>query len=215
MSEKLEVNTVKPEISFSIDGVDLRILDIGSEFRLDSSIDSIRTFMLNTNGLGKTEEQKDMDYANAQVMWKSYQQDLRVVKFNFNLDRSQYTLLTDILLKKLEYGVDNIFIAIELTELLGSMHGTKYNDDNQIKSFACNATEITYIYHLIQNYKVKGITKETYTFSKILLRIGEISKLVSYYDANAKNLTKDIAEWALTLDGNGGILEEIDEKITL
>ena len=43
MSEKLEVNTVKPEISFSIDGVDLRILDIGSEFRLDSSIDSIRS----------------------------------------------------------------------------------------------------------------------------------------------------------------------------
>jgi hypothetical protein len=215
MSEKLEVSTVKPEISFSIDGVDLRILDVDSEFRLDSSIDSIRTFMSNTNGVGKTDEQKDMDYANAQVMWKSYQQDLRVVKFNFNLDRSQYTLLTDILLKKLEYGVDNIFIAIELTELLSSMHGTKYNDDNQIKSFACNATEITYIYHLIQTYKVKGITKETYTFSKILLRIGEISKLVSYYDANAKNLTKDIAEWALTLDGNDGILEEIDEKITL
>ena len=215
MSEKLEVNTVKPEISFSIDGVDLRILDVDSESRLDSLIDSIRTFMSNTNGVGKTDEQKDMDYANAQVMWKSYQQDLRVVKFNFNLDRSQYTLLTDILLKKLEYGVDNIFIAIELTELLASMHGIKYNDDNQVKSFACNATEITYIYHLIQTYKVKGITKETYTFSKILLRIGEISKLVSYYDANAKNLTKDIAEWALTLDGNDGILEEIDEKITM
>ena len=215
MSEKLEVNTVKPEISFSIDGVDVRILDIDSEFRLDSSIDSIRNFMSITNGVGKTDEQKDMDYANAQVMWKSYQQDLRVVNFNFNLDRSQYTLLTDILLKKLEYGVDNIFIAIELTELLASMHGTKYNDDNQIKSFACNATEITYIYHLIKNFKVKGITKDTYTFSKILLRIGEISKLVSYYDANAKNLTKDIAEWALTLDGNDGILDEIDEKITL
>jgi hypothetical protein len=215
MSEKLEVNTVKPEISFSIDGVDLRILDVDSEFRLDSLIGSIRTFMSNTNGVGKTDEQKDMDYANAQVMWKSYQQDLRDVKFNFNLDRSQYTLLTDILLKKLEYGVDNIFIAIELTELLASMHGTKYNDDNQIKSFACNATEITYIYHLIQTYKVKGITKETYTFSKILLRIGEISKLVSYYDANAKNLTKDISEWALTLDGNDGILDEVGEKITM
>ena len=215
MSEKLEVNTVKPQISFSIDGVDMRILDVDSELRLDGEIDSIRSFMLSTNGVGKTDEQKDMDYANAQVMWKSYQQDLRVVKFNFNLDRSQYTLLTDILLKKLEYDVDNIFIAIELTELLASMHGAKYNDESQIKSFACNATEITYIYHLIKNFKVKGITKDTYTFSKILLRIGEISKLVSYYDANAKNLTKDIAEWALTLDGNDGILEEIDEKITL
>ena len=215
MSEKLEVNTVKPQISFSIDGVEMRILDVDSELRLDGEIDSIRSFMSSTNGVGKTDEQKDMDYANAQVMWKSYQQDLRVVKFNFNLDRLQYTLLTDILLKKLEYDVDNIFIAIELTELLASMHGAKYNDESQIKSFVCNATEITYIYHLIKSFKVKGITKDTYTFSKILLRIGEISKLVSYYDANAKNLTKDIAEWALTLDGNDGILEEIVEKTTL
>ena len=44
MSEKLEVNTVKPEISFSIEGVDVRILDVESELRLDSEIDAIRNF---------------------------------------------------------------------------------------------------------------------------------------------------------------------------
>lgn len=200
MSEKLEVNTVKPEVSFTNNDFDVRIIDIDAEQRLDRKILELRSFMDNTKGTGKTDEQKDMDYANAQVMWKAYQSDLRVVKFNFNLNRSQYTLLTDILLKKLEYGVDTIFIAIELTELLSTMHGSKFSDDTQVKSFSCNATEITYIYHLIQTYKIKGITKDTYTFSKILLRIGEISKLVSYYDANAKNLTKDISDWALSLD---------------
>ena len=156
--------------------------------------------METTTGNGKSEEQKDLDYANAQSIWKGYQQDLRTVKFNFYLDRAQYNLLTDILLKKLEYDVNTVFIAIELTELLGGMSGTKFVDDKEVKSFRVDATEITYIYHLIQNYKVKGLSKDSYTFAKILRRIGEISKIVSYYDANAKSLTEEISKWALNLD---------------
>jgi hypothetical protein len=118
-------------------------------------------------------------------------------------------VLTDILLKKLEYDVNTVFIAIELTEMLGAMSGSKYLDDKEIKSFSVDATEITYIYHLIQNYKVKGLTKEAYTFSKILRRIGEISKIVSYYDANAKRLTDEISRWALSLDAPEPIIDNI------
>jgi hypothetical protein len=212
MSNKVEVATVKPEISFSYGEESLRILEFLEESLLDSKIESIVNYMKETNGLGKTDEQKDSDYAHAQSLWREYQKELRTIKFNFYLDRSQYTLLTDILLKKLEYDVNNIFIAIELTELLGSMSGTKYSNDKEIKSFKVTATDITYIYHLIQNFKVKGLTKDAYTFSKILVRIGEISKLVNYYDAHAKNLTEDISKWALSLDGTENILSELPEK---
>lgn len=200
MTQKLEINTVKPEVSFSHIDENYRIIDIADEIKLDNSIDSIRSYMSTTNGFGKTEEQKDSDYAYAQSIWKTFQTDLREIKLNFYLDRIQYNLLTDILLKKLEYDVNTVFIAIELTELLGGMSGTKFSDDKEIKSFKANATEITYIYHLIQNFKVKGLTKEAYTFSKILRRIGDISKIISYYDANAKNLTDEISKWALSLD---------------
>ena len=212
MSNKVEVATVKPEISFSYGEESLRILEFLEESLLDSKIESIVSYMKETNGLGKTDEQKDNDYAHAQSLWREYQKELRTVKFNFYLDRSQYTLLTDILLKKLEYDVNNIFIAIELTELLGNMSGTKYTSDKEIKSFKVTATDITYIYHLIQNFKVKGLTKDAYTFSKILVRIGEISKLVNYYDAHAKNLTEEISKWALSLDGSENILAELSEK---
>jgi hypothetical protein len=211
MNQKIEVSTVKPELSFLSEDQTYRILDIIDESRLDLKIDDIQKYMAKTNGFGKTDEQKDEDYAYAQKLWKEFQNDLRDVRFNFHLDRSQFTLLTDILLKKLEYDSNTVFIAIELTELLGGMHGTKFSNDKEVKSFNVNATEITYIYHLIQNFKIKGLSKDAYTFSKILRRIGEISKIVNYYDAHAKNLTEDISKWALTLDGNESIMDELPE----
>jgi hypothetical protein len=196
----VEVSTVKPETTIFVDEQTLSVINFTDELSLDGKLSDLNVYLQTTNGLGKTEEQKDMDYIQAQTMWKEYQNELRNVRFNFHLDRAQYNLLTDILLKKLEYDVNTVFIAIDLTELLGAMSGAKYSTDKEIKSFQTTATEITYIYHLIQNYKVKGLTKEAYTFSKILRRIGEISKIVSYYDANAKNLTDEISKWALKLD---------------
>ena len=209
MTQKLEVNTVKPEVSFSHFDMTYRVIDFVDEIKLDGGIDTIRNYMSATNGFGKTEEQKDLDYAYAQSIWKTFQTDLREIKLNFYLDRAQYNLLTDILIKKLEYDVNTVFIAIELTDLLGGMNGTKFADDMEIKPFKANATEITYMYHLIQSFKVKGLTKEAYTFSKILRRIGDISKIISYYDANAKNLTDEISKWALSLDAIDPSISEL------
>jgi hypothetical protein len=209
---KVEVSSVKPSTFTFVEEQSLNILELTDEVNLDGKITSLTNYMSNTNGFGKTDEQKDEDYLQAQNMWKEYQRELRSVKFNFYLDRSQFNLLTDILLKKLEYDSNNIFIAIELTELLGGMSGASYKNDKELKPFKVDATEITYIYHLIQNFKIKGLTKDAYTFSKILLRIGEISKIVSYYDSTAKRLTEDISNWALTLD-NPFIPSELPQPI--
>ena len=86
MSNKVEVATVKPEISFSYGEESLRILEFLEESLLDSKIESIVNYMKETNGLGKTDEQKDSDYAHAQSLWREYQKELRTIKFNFYLD---------------------------------------------------------------------------------------------------------------------------------
>jgi len=197
---KLEVNTIKPDVQFHFNEEEYRILDLAIEDQLDKDILNIENYIEVTSGLGKTDLERDSDYDYAQNMWKTYQHNLREAKFNFYLDRSQYNLLTDLLLKKLEYDVNTLFIALELSELLGSMSGSKYNTDLELKTFGVTPTEITYIYHLIQNYKVKGLTKESITFSKILIRIGDISKIVSYYDASVKRLTEEIQTWAISLE---------------
>ncbi len=211
---KVEVNTVKPELSFYKKEVSYRILDTNVELTLDTDIETLEKYLKDTNGFGKTEEQKDMDYAHAQYLWKNYQNDLKSCKLNFIMDQNQYTLLTDLILKRLEYDTNTVFIAIELVDLLGSMKGVKFQSD-EMKSFQVTATEITYICHLIQNHKVKGLSREAFTFAEILRRIGEISKIVSYYDTTAKNFTDQIATWALSLDADSAnLIAEIPQDTT-
>ena len=212
MNQNVQVNTVKPELSFFENEVLNRLLNFDRELLLDSKSEEVENFMKNNPGHGLSEEVKDVLYGNAQNLYNEYKKALRDVKFNFYLNRPQYNLLTDLILKKLEYDVNTVFIAIELSELLGGMEGTKYQNDTEIKLFEVTATELTYIYHLIQNHKVKGLAKEAYVFSKLLVRIGEVSKVINYYDATAKRLPEEISQWALRMDASDVILSEVLPK---
>lgn len=205
---KIETNVVKPEVSFFENEITNLLLSTEDEVRLDSSIKSIEDFMNNTTGEGKSEQEKDELYKNAQLMWKDYTNILRDVKYNFHLNRPQWKFLTDLILTKLEYDVNTVFFAIELTNLLASMKDTKFTNDDQLLAFPVDATEITYIYHLISKHKVKGLTKDSYTFVNILKRIGDISKVFNYYDTAAKNMSGEIQNWVAAFEEGVSIEEE-------
>jgi hypothetical protein len=72
------------------------------------------------------------------------------------------------------------------------MRDMNFSNDTDLVPVPVNATEITYIYHLIADHKVKGLTKSAYLFAQILRRIGDISKVFNYYDTAGKNLNGDI-----------------------
>ena len=166
--QKLEVFTVKPETSFIFNDEVNRIIDFQTESSLDDKISKVENYLKNTSGKGMSETEKDSLYAVAQTLHSEFKSNLREAKFNFYFNRAQYNLVTDLLLKKLEYDVNTIFLAIELTEILGTMRTDKFTNDTDSIPFLVDATEITYIYHLIAEHKVKGLTKDTYTFSEIL-----------------------------------------------
>lgn len=210
---KIETNVVKPKISFFENEVENLILDFNQETILDNKIKDIEDYIKNNNGKGKTEEEKDELYKNAQELWKSYAISLKETKYNFFLNRNQYNFLTNLILTKLEYDVNTVFLAIELTNLLGDMKSAKFSSDTELISFPVNATEITYIYHLIANQKVKGLTKDAFTFSQVLIRIGDISKVFNYYDTAGKNLSTEIQDW-VTLFDDAVTREVVEETIT-
>ena len=196
---KIETNVVKPSLTFYANETNYTILDGQYENLLDNAIQTIENFMLQS-GEGKTDEEKDALYSEAQNLWNEYANHMKTAKYNFFLNRNQWKFITDLLLSKLEYDVNTVFFAIELTDMLGDMRNVKYNNDEELKSTPVNATEITYIYHLISKYKVKGLTKESYLFSEILIKIGDISKLFNYYDAVGKNLSTDIQNWVTSFE---------------
>jgi hypothetical protein len=210
--EKIETKVVKPEVSFFENDMDNLIITSQEEFLLDSKIKEIEDFMKNNSGKGKSEEQKDELYLASQSLWGSYSDALKEAKYNFHLNRPQHKFLTDLILTKMEYDVNTVFFAIELTNMLGTMKEAKYTNDTDLVAFPVNATEITYIYHLISKHKVKGLTKDAYTFSKILLRIGGISKMFNYYEAASKNLSGDIQDWVLTFE-DGVVSDKFKDQV--
>jgi hypothetical protein len=195
----LDNNVVKPDLTLRINDNEYTLLDTNSENNLDSKIEDVNSFMKNNTGLDLSEEEKDNVYAQCVSLYNEYKTELTNQKFNLLLNREQYNLLTDILIKKLEYNIDTVFIAIELTNTLGRIGGTKFANNDEIKEFPITATEMTYIYHLIATYKVKGLTKEAYTFGQLLTRIGDISKVINYYDGFAKSLKDDITKWVVNM----------------
>lgn len=207
----IETNVVKPEIRFFENESEHLVIDPFNEAILDSKIDAIEKYMDNNDGKGKSDNEKDALYKEAQELWKEYTGSLKDAKYNFHLNRPQWKFLTDLILSKLEYDVNTVFFAIELTDLLGTMRDVKYSNDKDLVAFPVNATEITYIYHLISKHKVKGLSKDSYLFSEVLVRIGNISKVFNYYDTYAKNLSTDIQNWVTAFE-EGVIVEKKGKK---
>ena len=137
---KIETNVVKPDLSFFENEKTNEILTSKDENNLDSKISDIENYMKNNSGKGKSEAEKDELYKEAQQIWKNYASYLRDVKYNFYLNRTQWKFLTDLIISKLEYDVNTVFFAIELTDLLGNMKNVKYTNDTDLFSFPVNAT---------------------------------------------------------------------------
>ena len=198
--EKIETRVVKPEVTFFENDINNLIINPQEESVLDSKVNDVENFMKNNSGKGKSEQEKDELYEQAQSLWNSFVNSLKDARYNFHLNRPQHKFLTDLILTKMEYDVNTVFFAIELTNMMGGMKEAKYTNDKDLVSFSVNATEITYIYHLISKHKVKGLGKDAYTFSQILYRIGSISKIINFYETVSKNLSKDIQDWVLTFE---------------
>lgn len=200
MSKEVETNVVKPDTKFLHNEVEHTTIDLKWEESLDAKIKELEDFMSNNSGKGKKEEEKDNLYGDAKTLWKEYTALLQEANFNFHLNRDQYNFLTDLLLSKMEYDVNTVFLAIELTTLLKEMKSADFKDDEDLVNFHVDATQITYIYHLISSHKVKGLSKKSYLFAEVLKRIGDISKIFNYYETANKNLSKDIQDWVLTFE---------------
>jgi len=204
MEKLIETHVTKPEVSIYENNQVLRAISFEDEMYLDSRISQLESLLVNDHGLGKTEVEKDQLYYSAQMGWKEYVGKLKSMDYTFYLNRKQYNFLTNLLISKLEYDVNTVFLAIDLTKMLGEWEMTKgskdVKNDTEVKSYTSDATEITYMYHLISTYKPKGLTTDTYLFAEILRKIGFISKIVAYYDNHAKTLNKDIQDWASTFE---------------
>jgi hypothetical protein len=200
--ENFQTNVVKPKTSFTVNEAEYLLIDSNFETELDNSIKNVNDYINNNHGKGKSNAEQDSLYLESQKLWKEFAKNLKDAKYNFYLNQDQLNFLTDLVLTKLEYDVNTVFFAIELKSMFDEMKSTKLKNSTDMACHKLNATEITYLYHLISKHNVKGLNKSAIIFSEILLKIGDISKVFNYYDTTGKNLSVDIQDWVATFEEN-------------
>lgn len=213
---KYETNVVKPTLSILHKEVEHRMIKVEDEVVMDNLVSELNSFMANNTGRGKSDDVKDKLYSEAIEKWKQLKDHLIGVHYNFYLNRRQYQFLTDLLLTKLEYDANTIFLAIELTDMLGEWKEAGTNkDDDSIKGYIADATEINYIYHLITKHKMNGLTVQAYRFAEVIKSMLKVLQIVSYYDNHVKSLQSDIQKWVAFFEENmEGVGLEGKEELT-
>ena len=211
---EIETNVIKPKLAVNINETEYRLIPTEVEVKLDSKISEIESFMANNHGFGQTDEIKDGLYGSTKKLWAEYAEIFKDVEYTFYLNKKQFEFLTTLLRDKLEYDVNTFFLAIELTDMLGEWATSSRPKNDDVKGFTSDATEVTYMYHLIAKHKVKGLGPSTYLFAEILRKIGEISKIINYYDTAAKNMSTDIQKWVAAFEpeevGNEDKTEDVE-----
>jgi len=203
MYNKPEIQTqvVKPKMFTKFGTEEFRILDEVTESKLDQSVKDIENFICFNEGRGKSELEKDTLYANAKQLWANYVESLRMSKFKFYLNDAQFDYFTKILTEDIEYDSNTIFFGIELTETLGNWvkQEIEANDDS-VRIYETDPVSVNYMNHLISTVKIKGLKEEAYLFSQVFRKIMEIMKVVNFYDAHAKSLSKEIQDWVANFE---------------
>jgi hypothetical protein len=186
------------------------LLNEEAEKTIDSLLSDISQYINENTGKGKSEEEKDELYKVATEKWKKFSAELRELKYNFFLNKDQWLFITNLLENKLEYDVNTIFLALEIKNILRQEEGFKIFTSSDTLEFPVNATEITYLYHLISTHKTVGLSRDSIMFSEILIKIADIMKIVNYYDTEGKRLSADIQDWVVLFED--GITSDKDKK---
>jgi hypothetical protein len=197
---EIETQVIKPRMVTTFEEKEYRIMSEENETSLDSSVQNVHNFMAFNHGLGKSEAEKDVLYSEAKGLWEKYVHTFKNVKFEFYLNDKQFDYFTEMLRDKIEYDVNTIFFAIELTDTLGNWAIHESKSKSKIKSYQTEAVSANYLFHLISTVKVKGLSEEAYLFSQVLKKIHEVMKIVNYYDNHAKSLSKEIQSWVASFE---------------
>jgi len=197
--EEITTMVIKPRPELVVNEKTYRILETEDEAKLEELISNIYKFMADNSTTSISEDEKDKLYADAQAMWHELSNYLNFTKFKFNLDKVQFDYLTNLMLTKFEYDTNALFFALELVDVLGNMEKTSKYKSTEYIGYGLTATDVTYLYHLLTQHKVKGLTSKAFTFANIIKRIGEISKIFEFYNNQVKELSTEITKWIAEL----------------
>lgn len=175
-------------------GPNFDLLDAASRQKLTDLAADIRGLLANADP-SQPEADKDKAFGEARAKWNEYAGVVKTANFSFIVTKDQFEYLLNVLETQLSYGVDEIFVALQLREaFLDTLSPTKGRKVPVVQTMTKDTMLL--LYHTVAKHRVKGLGATAQNFAAILHAIGAISKVFNFYDQESKHLSSDIENWA-------------------
>lgn len=200
----------KPSVIYTdLSKTEHRLISEENEQLLDSRYEELLQYMRdNYNSTQLSEEKLNEIYEHLVEGWNDISAKqtgkLNEVSFNLVLTKREAKFITDLLINKIEYDVDTVWYGMEIRNYLEEVveKAKSSTNDDLAMELETTASDLTYIYHLVSQYKPVGLKKSTYTFAEILRKIGMSSKMFQYYKAQYERLKSVMEYYIMNMSGD-------------
>lgn len=170
---------------------------------LDSHVKGIESFLKDNSDVTEwSSEKKDEMYKDVTGKWTTFQESLKKIEYNYYATTREYKWFRNLIMNETSYGVNDIFVAMRVKEVFKEGDKVFLNSGKKVEKgvFKVKIDELTLAYHLMENYKHKGLGETAYLFANTLKSIGDISIVYNRYDKISKQLSEAIGNWCGGLD---------------
>lgn len=145
-------------------------------------------------------KEREIQYKKYQDNTIEYLKSLAEMHYNFILENKEYLFLKNVIVGKLSYNRENVFVGLQVKEDFFTRYDSEKSTsktslfkDNDFEMFMMDIKELTRISHLLSFYEVHGLDDRSDIFASIVRKISTITTVWEYYDTKAK-IFEDVAQ---------------------
>lgn len=176
------------------------IINDSDRKKLDNVIEDIEKIY--KTAISNVKEEREKQYAEFVPLLEKYGKILGATKYTLQLTKEEYLYLKALILKKISYDRQNLFIGLLVRDDFFNKYDTDkaYNktslfDKKEVEVFSLDINEITRISHLTSLNEIQGLDEKADRFANIVKKIGDVSKMFDIYNMKGEELSNRSADW--------------------
>jgi len=202
------INMLDREMKLKNEEAEEIIKDLGDKYlnqeylvKLNIAYENIKNFYKqydpNSEYIKKlSKEENDRLYSVGNFLNKNYATMINGLLFTLDLSDKEYLFLDTVLTKKISYNGTEIFNMIALHDTYLKPWKEEYKKNKPIVfTVDIDINNIVMIYHFLQTYSVKGISKEFENFATLLQKIAETHKIYNAFEIKKERANQNFLNW--------------------
>lgn len=176
------------------------ILTTEDRTALDEAITKISNIY--ATPISKDKAERDEQFKSYRDLITSYGKSLGEIKYNLLLSKDEYLYLKNLIINKLDYDRQNLFVGLLVRDNFFFKYDTEKNAtrtvlfaEGEVEAFPLDINEITRISHLTGLHTIQGLDKKADLFANVIKKIGDISKIFEIYNSRGQELSEQGGNW--------------------